>query len=83
MYKENFRPSTNWVQAAEIMEKHMICVTGWDINTNLYTAETFKPYANHGVAKGKTQLIAAMRCFVRSKKGYEIDVPDKLLEACA
>lgn len=29
--------------------------------------------------RGETQLVAAMRCFVASKLGNEVDVPDELL----
>ena len=30
-------------------------------------------------AEGKTPLIAAMRCYVESKLGSEVDIPEELL----
>ena len=35
---------------------------------------------SYGHAFGPTPLIAAMRCFVASKLGDEVDVPDELIK---
>ena len=69
--------STDWAQGGPIMEQEKICITEWDINTKLFSAESFKPYAKHACQSGSTPLIAAMRCYVASKIGDEVDVPSE------
>jgi len=66
--------STDWAQGGPIIEREVICLL---------------PHANggwvatvHGVAMphktGETPLIAAMRCYVASKLGDEVDIPEEL-----
>jgi len=67
-----FNPSANWSQGGPIIEREEI----WIEYTNN------KPYAkirNGEFIYGSTMLIAAMRCYVASKFGDVIDVPDELL----
>lgn len=69
--------SVNWDKAGPIIEKYQITVSirhdGWwrawlyDINDEPHT-----------YVIGPTPLIAAMRCFVASKLGEEIEVPECL-----
>lgn len=72
-------PSTDWSQGGPLMERDSICVVGWDDNTRQFHAECHKPYANPAPSSGPTQLIAAMRCYVASKLGDEVEVPEELL----
>ncbi len=70
-----YRPSVAWVQGGPIIEREKLCVTpdhpnGWNAITN--NAEL--------IQFGPTPLIAAMRCFVASKLGDEVDVPEELLK---
>jgi hypothetical protein len=72
-----FRPSSDWRQGGFIIEREVICIgSGLD-------APTW--YANQGCGKhhrfGPTPLIAAMRCFVASRLGDEVKIPDILGEA--
>jgi hypothetical protein len=72
-----YAPSTDWAQGGPIIEREGICIgSGMD-------APTW--YANKGLGKyhqfGLTPLIAAMRCYVASKLGDEVEVPDELMEA--
>jgi hypothetical protein len=64
--------STNWAQGGPIIEREMIAIdfdgATWCASDNL------KPLANYG----PTPLIAAMRCYVASKLGDTVDVPDEL-----
>jgi hypothetical protein len=69
-----YKPSTNWAQGGAIIEREGICVgTGLDSPTW---------YANKGLMAhhhfGQTPLIAAMRCYVASKLGDEVEVPVEL-----
>jgi hypothetical protein len=73
-------PSTSWDQGGPIIERERICLThpkydcwtaigqdGTDLDIPLYQED------------GPTPLIAAMRCFVASRLGDEVDIPEELL----
>lgn len=78
-------PSTNWKQGGPIIEREEIgvrlnrpCSAGreWEASPS--------PLAKGAGGKwgyGPTPLIAAIRCYVASKLGDEVDVPDELLKA--
>jgi hypothetical protein len=64
-------PSTDWAQGGPIIERELI----W-----LEVSEG-KCYAHQDgllFQEGPTPLIAAMRCFVASKLGREIEIPQEL-----
>lgn len=63
--------STDWAQAGPIIERERINLwnEGYDWEASLY--------GEHSVW-GETPLIAAMRCYVASNLGDEVDVPDEL-----
>ena len=65
-----FTPSTDWAQGGPIIEREYIILRpaddGWQA-----TIETATQY-------GPTPLIAAMRCFVASKLGESINLPEEL-----
>jgi hypothetical protein len=66
--------STSWAQGGPIIERERIELVddspGWLARIDLWAREI--------VVGGPTPLIAAMRCFVASKLGEEVDVPDEL-----
>ena len=65
--------STNWAQGGPIIERERIEIewTGEDwMGTMRHDEEFFGP----------TPLIAAMRCYVASQLGDEVDIPDELVE---
>ena len=69
--------STNWLIGGPIIEREKIDVLYMgDSVTDYWRAEAVGGYT---FAEGPTPLIAAMRCFVSSKLGDEIDVPEELL----
>ena len=80
------RYSTDWAQGGPIIEREKLCV-GYrhqldpvyvpllDPATICWARTTAGGYLNCG----PTPLIAAMRCFVASKLGDEVDVPEELL----
>ena len=69
---DNWRPSGNWAQAGPIIERERIelkpTYAGWAAFLG-----------NKTFANGPTPLIAAMRCYVASKIGDEVAIPDELL----
>ena len=71
-----YSPSTNWVQGGPIIEREWICVNSWPnesdndarwLATNWETPKTCQCW-------GPTPLIAAMRCYVASKLGDEVEI---------
>jgi len=79
-----YSPSTDWAQGGPILERQEIELHKWGIegwmakDTNYQFLNTPAESAVFAKAYGPTPLIAAMRCFVASKLGDEIDVPDEL-----
>lgn len=69
--------STDWSQGGPIIEREWIDVLRdaghW---TALKTRTVDHPHLR---ISGPTPLIAAMRCYVASKLGDEVDVPEELL----
>lgn len=84
---EVFSPSTDWAQGGPIIKREI---------GNLYrraNAMASEPEVWTGIAykrtpeytavfhqDGPTPLIAAMRCYVASKLGDEVDIPEELLK---
>jgi hypothetical protein len=73
---DTYRYSTDWSQGAPIVEREkinlgqVVCERQEFWTATMYLAES----------EGPTPLVAAMRCYVASKLGDEVDVPDELLE---
>ncbi len=76
-----FNPYCIWAQGGPIIEKMMrqgLRLTGY---TCLPTDPTScQAQIGDVVTWGATPLIAAMRCFVSIELGYEVDVPEELIE---
>lgn len=72
--------STDWAQGGPIIEREMICIecvfhqAFW----NAYTPAPEQP-TGEAHAYGDTPLVAAMRCYVASKLGDEVELPKGLL----
>jgi hypothetical protein len=67
--------STDWSQGGPIIEREGITV-GPDTGPDWWVAHIKGGiYIDHG----PTPLIAGMRCYVASKLGDEVEVPDKLV----
>lgn len=65
----------DWAQGGPIIDKERISIRAWD-NTDAIHA--YMPVTGSDWAEGSTALIAAMRCFVASRLGGEVEVPDEL-----
>jgi len=68
-----FEPSTNWSQGGPIIERENIAL--YPHGDGTYEAEVF---LNPKRGVGPTPLIAAMRCYVASKLGDEVEIPEEL-----
>lgn len=72
-----FYPSTNWSQGGPIIEQKRIGIKpiyqGYDVLHWSAVQEL-----GEGRRTGPTPLIAAMRCYVASKLGDEVEVPDEM-----
>jgi len=72
-----WHPSTDWVQGGPIIEREKIAAVYRAGEYWLaYTHENYQ--GRQADAYGPTPLIAAMRCYVASKLGNEVDVPKEL-----
>jgi hypothetical protein len=69
-----YLPSTNWSQGGPIIERELIETT----RGGAYAEHFWKATRNSITAYGPTPLIAAMRCYVASKLGGEVDIPEEL-----
>jgi hypothetical protein len=72
--------SSNWAHGGPIVEREKICISFRDGD---WLAE---PHDMDSICQrfhGPTSLIAAMRCFVASKLGDNVDVPSELLSPVA
>lgn len=73
-----YNPSSNWGQGGPIIESHGISITREAIEWAAWTWARTRDDAEH-FGYGDTALIAAMRCYVQSKLGDEVEIPDELL----
>lgn len=76
-----FCPSRDWSQGGPIIEREGITVSKEDGLWSAYFRDfLFNDDGSECWSVGDTPLIAAMRCFVASKLGDEVNVPDELCE---
>jgi hypothetical protein len=72
-WTEDYSPSTDWAQGGPIIEREQISVDA------IYdTAEWVASLEETKGSSGPTPLIAAMRCYVASYMGDEIQLPEDL-----
>lgn len=88
-YLHNYTPSTDWAQGGPLIQRERINVGNYHMAnaarvegaTNPMFAFRAYPFGSINSADdsyGPTPLIAAMRCYVASKLGAEIEVPAEL-----
>lgn len=76
-----YRWHQSWAQGGPIVEREWLDITPWpnetreDMRWHCQQHDT----ANDCAQYGPTPLIAAMRCYVASKLGDEVEVPDSLI----
>ena len=79
----SYTPSTDWAQGGPLIEYYWVELqNGSNLHPDLWGACMWSD-TDAGVplweGKGTTPLIAAMRCFVASRLGDEVDIPEELL----
>ena len=70
-----YNPSTDWAHGGPIVER--CCINVYYDGGGYWCATTD---SGDPPRFGPTPLIAAMRCYVASKLGDEVEVPDELVE---
>ena len=73
---DNWQPSTNWAQGGPIIDREIAEIERF--SDALWEATAYTKNAQDIVQSGPTPLIAAMRCYVASKLGDEVEVPEEL-----
>jgi hypothetical protein len=74
-----FKPSTDWAQGGPIIERERLKIVyfassqEWNVSKLRYRG-LCEP---HDI-KGPSLLVAAMRCYVASKLGDEVEIPEEL-----
>ena len=72
--------STDWAQGGPIIEREWLDITPWpnesreDMRWHCQQHDTANDFAQYG----PTLLIAAMRCYVASQLGDEVEVPEEV-----
>ena len=66
--------ATDWLQAGIIIERERFIIEPWGLG---WVASVSRCILHHG----PTPMVAAMRCFVSSKFGDEVEIPNELLSA--
>lgn len=69
---KHLHPSTEWASGGQIIEREGLTLTH---QASQWAAQT----DDDVFAYGPTPLIAAMRCFVASKLGDEVEIPKELI----
>lgn len=76
-----YSPTTNWAQGGSILDDADINVISKKYLND--PAKRYMAYLDGGYVLdsvfGQTRLVAAMRCYVASKLGEEVEVPDGLV----
>src|SRR5574343_1460531 len=73
--------SNTWAFAGKIIEREKIrlspTATGWIAESYSGDRQYLDDYRQPHREYGNSPLVAAMRCYVASKLGIDVDVPDK------
>lgn len=72
----SYSPSTDWAQGGPIIEREGMLIRPQP-GYNLWEAWKHGADEDH-FSVGPTPLVAAMRCYVASKLGNEVDIPEEL-----
>lgn len=80
--------STNWTQGGPIIEREQITlrfsentwVAEWWADNSGMTKKPAQRFRPNRFEVGPTPLVAAMRCYVASQLGDEVEIPNELVE---
>ncbi len=77
-----YTPSTDWTQGGLVIDREDIALghgNHGEAPEHRFSASKLGTQPWAVMAEGPSKLIAAMRCYVASKRGDEVDVPQELL----
>lgn len=78
----HLHPSTDWAQGGPIIERELLMIEPvfWTVEGWHWVAYVLGPnnLDENYEQRGSTPLIAAMRCYVASKLGDNIEIPEEL-----
>ena len=77
-HRDAFAYSSTWVCGGPIIERERIGI--WSSEADDHDGEWCARTINTYITYSPTPLIAAMRCYVASKMGDNIDIPKELTE---
>ena len=77
-YHNGYSPSTNWAQGGPIIEREAIELSPQ--NFGEFWVALYPQWQTSHRQEGQTPLIAAMLCYVTSKLGEYVDIPEELLK---
>ena len=77
-FGDNWAPSTKWPQGGPIIEREKIDIVADPNGKDIWMGRNYSHRAEY-TCFGPTPLIAAMRCYVASRLGESVDVPEELL----
>ena len=69
-----WQPSTDWAQGGLIIEREKIAID-WDHDCWNASTDSHPAYYS-----AETPLVAAMRCYVASQLGDEVEIPKELIK---
>lgn len=78
---DEYSYSTDWARGGPIIERERMDIKCWDFHSMPWKASMWWDDENTAAeiqAFGPTPLIAAMRCYVASKLGDEVEIPEEL-----
>ena len=80
-----FKPSADWAQAGPIIEREGVGLMKTEMGSGEWEACKWIDPDKHMplIECGPTPLIAAMRCYVASRLGDEVDIPEELTGVAA
>ena len=80
-YGDIYRPSADWEQGGPIIEREKINVRFITSNASTPPCWAYMSMESDDFSVeewGDTPLVAAMRCYVESKLGEEVEIPEEL-----
>ena len=78
MASDDFDYSTDWAQGGPIIDREGIDIIMVQRDLRTWAAEIYETPTGYKRQQATTPLIAAMRCFVASKLGDTVEIPEEL-----
>lgn len=76
-YTDSYHPSTNWQQGGPIIERE---INSLERITDTWYAKRYRTGKRDLWQTGQTPLIAAMRCYVATKFGDEVEIAQDIFD---